>query len=40
MTPDGLPIVERLDERTLVAAGMGATDSCSRRGQPNESRPN
>ena len=23
MTPDGLPIVERLDERTLVAAGHG-----------------
>ena len=23
MTPDGLPIVGRLDERTLVAAGHG-----------------
>jgi glycine oxidase len=23
MTPDGVPIVERLDERTMVAAGHG-----------------
>lgn len=40
MTPDNLPLVQRLDSRTLVAAGHGRSDSYWRRGLPNRLCPN